>query len=501
MSKKALISVSNKSGIVEFAKFLSQKGYGILSTGSTAKLLRENKVEVEAVENYTQFPEMLDGRVKTLHPKIHGGILFIRNNKEHENTVKQFDIDPIDIVVVNLYPFEEVALKTDDFDTLIENIDIGGPSMLRAAAKNHKDVLVVCDTNDYKKIMNNFDNIDEEARRSYALKAFAHTAYYDSLIVEKFHCEDTNKTGIAIKKVQDLRYGENPQQKAAFYKDPLQTGIADAKQLNGKELSYNNLLDADVAYRIMSEFNETACAIIKHNTPCGVAIANDDIDAYEKALSCDPVSAFGGIIGINSIICKDLAKKISERFFEVVIAYGYEKEALEILKGKKNLRVIEVKKIEPQNTKEIRSIIGGYLLQESDSHSKFEYKIVSKEQPSKNQLEDLEFAFKVSKFVKSNAIVYAKDGKTLAIGGGQTSRIDSAKFAAIRAKELNIELNGCVMASDGFFPFRDSVDLAHSLGVEAIIEPGGSIRDKEVIKAADEFDIPLLFTGIRHFRH
>ena len=501
MSKKALISVSDKSGIIEFAKFLSQKGYGILSTGSTAKLLRENKVDVEAVENYTQFPEMLDGRVKTLHPKIHGGILFIRNNKEHENTIKQFDIDPIDIVVVNLYPFEEVALKTDDFDTLIENIDIGGPSMLRAAAKNHKDVLVVCDTNDYKKIMNNFDNIDEAARRSYALKAFAHTAYYDSLIVEKFHCEDTNKTGIAIKKVQDLRYGENPQQKAAFYKDPLQIGIADAKQLNGKELSYNNLLDADVAYRIMSEFNETVCAIIKHNTPCGAALGNDDIDAYEKALSCDPVSAFGGIIGINSIICKKLAKKISERFFEVVIAYGYEKEALEILKGKKNLRVIEVKKIEPQNTKEIRSIIGGYLLQESDAHSKFKYKIVSKEQPSNNQLEDLEFAFKVSKFVKSNAIVYAKDGKTLAIGGGQTSRIDSAKFAAIRAKELNIELNGCVMASDGFFPFRDSVDLAHSLGVEAIIEPGGSIRDKEVIEAANEFEIPLLFTGIRHFRH
>ncbi len=501
MSKKALISVFNKEGIVEFAKFLSNQGYGILSTGSTKKLLSKNGISVEAVEDYTGFPEMLDGRVKTLHPKIHGGILYVRNNEEHKKTVEQYGIDSIDIVVVNLYPFEEVALKTNDVDTLIENIDIGGPSMLRAAAKNYKSVLVVCDINDYKTITDNFDKIDENARKNYALKAFAHTAYYDSLIVEKFAYNKSNSTAIALKKRLELRYGENPQQKASFYKDPLKKGIADAKQLNGKELSYNNILDIDVTYRIMLEFNKTVCAIVKHNTPCGVATADNMVDAYENALSCDPISAFGGIIGINGTVDETLAEKIIERFYEVIVAYGYTESALDILRKKKNLRVIEVKKTAGLTFKEIRSVLGGYLLQDSDSTEQFKYDIVSKTQPTKEQILDLEFAFRIAKFVKSNAIVYAKNGKTLAIGGGQTSRIDSAKFAAIRAKELNIKLDGCVMASDGFFPFKDSIELAHSLGVAAIVEPGGSIRDSEVIQAADEFGIPLLFTHIRHFRH
>ncbi len=498
---KALISVSDKTGIVKFANFLSQKGYEILSTGSTAKLLKENGISVIAVEDYTEFPEMLDGRVKTLHPKIHGGILFKRDNANHQETVKRFNIDPIDIVVVNLYPFEETALKTDDVDTLIENIDIGGPSMIRAAAKNYKDVLIVCNTKDYDEIMQNFDNINEETRKKYALKAFAHTAYYDSLIIEKFDFYETNNIGIALKKVQDLRYGENPQQEAAFYKDPLKVGIADAKQLHGKELSYNNILDIDVSYRIMIEFDETVCAIIKHNTPCGVALGKNALDAYEKALSCDPISAFGGIIGINTTVDKSLAKAISERFYEVVVAYGFDKDALDILTQKKNIRLIEAKKIDSKPFREIRSTLGGYLVQESDSKIPFNFEVVSNSQPTKKQLEDLEFAFRVAKFVKSNAIVYAKDKKTLAIGGGQTSRIDSAKFAAIRAKELNIDLNDSVMASDGFFPFRDSVDTAHELGVKAIVQPGGSIRDSEVIEAANEFNIPLLFTGVRHFRH
>ena len=501
MNKKALISVSDKTGVVEFAKFLSKKGYGILSTGSTAKLLKENGVDVEAVEHYTEFPEMLDGRVKTLHPKIHGGILYVRGNAEHEKKIKEFNIDSIDIVAVNLYPFEETALKTDDVDTLIENIDIGGPSMLRAAAKNYKGVLVVCDTNDYKPIMDSFDSIDEEKRRYYALKAFAHTAYYDSLIIEKFDFYETDNIGVAFKKVQDLRYGENPQQKAVFYKDPLKIGIADAKQLHGKELSYNNILDIDVSYRIMAEFDDTVCAIIKHNTPCGVALGSNPKDAYEKALSCDPISAFGGIIGINTTVDKELAQAIAQRFYEVVVAYGFSKEALDILTQKKNIRLIEAKRIDNARFREIRSTLGGYLVQENDAKDEFKYDVVSKAKPTDEQIEDLEFAFRVSKFVKSNAIVYAKDKKTLAIGGGQTSRIDSAKFAAVRAKELNIDLNGCVMASDGFFPFRDSVDTAQKLGVKAIAEPGGSIRDSEVIEAADEYNIPLLFTGIRHFRH
>lgn len=501
MGKKALISVWNKEGVVDIAKFLEAKGYEILSTGSTGKLLLEKGVKVVSVEEYTEYPEMLSGRVKTLHPKVHGGILFIRNNLEHIETIKKFNIDPIDIVIVNLYPFEDTALKTDNEDELIENIDIGGPTMLRSAAKNFKSVLVVSDPNDYKEVMDNFDSIDEDFRRRYALKTFSNTAYYDSLIIEKFKFEKGQNKGLAMKKVQDLRYGENPQQEAVFYKDPLNIGIADAEQLHGKELSYNNILDIDVVYRIMIEFKETVCAIVKHNTPCGVATGKNASDAYEKALSCDPISAFGGIIGINGKIDAELANKIGDRFYEVVVAYDFEEEALNILERKKNIRLLKVKKIEPYKFKEVKSVLGGYVMQGNDMPHNFEYSLASNSTPTNEQIKDLEFAFKIVKFVKSNAIVYAKNGKTLAIGGGQTSRIDSAKFAQIRAKELNIDLKGCVMASDGFFPFRDSVDFAYSLGVSAIVEPGGSIRDNEVIEAANEYKIPLLFTRIRHFRH
>jgi len=501
MGKKALISVWDKDNAVEFAEFLQDKGYEILSTGSTGKLLKDNGIDVTFIEEYTKSKEMFGGRVKTLHPMVHGGILYVRGNKDHEKTAQEFNIDPIDIVVVNLYPFEATALRTDDSDELIENIDIGGPAMLRSAAKNFKSVLVVSEVKDYKEVMDKFDDIDEEFRKRYALKAFAKTAYYDSLIIEKFKLKSAYELGIPLKHIQNLRYGENPAQSAKFYKNPLNIGIADAEQLHGKELSYNNILDIDVVYRMIIEFDKTACVIVKHNTPCGAAVGKDVTDAYEKALSCDPISAFGGIIGINGSVNIELAKKISGRFYEVVVAFDFEEKALEILKSKKNIRLIKVKKIKPYKFNEIRSVLGGYLVQENDLDGKFLYKVVSKSKPTENQITDLEFASKIVKFVKSNAIVYAKDGKTLAIGAGQTSRIDSAKFAAIRAKELNIDLIGSVMASDGFFPFRDSIDFAHSIGVEAVVEPGGSIRDKEVIEAADEFSIPLIFTGTRHFRH
>ncbi len=501
MEKAALISVYNKDGIVKFAEFLKNKGFKIISTGSTAKLLNSNGVETIKVEEYTGVKEMLDGRVKTLHPKIHGGILFKKNDPAHKETIEKLNIFDIRVVVVNLYPFEDVAIKTDDEDDLIENIDIGGPTLLRAAAKNFKDVLVVCDPEDYEWIIENFDSIDEKKRKEFALKTFAKTSYYDGIIVDKLSKTNTFKEkGIAIKIKQELRYGENPHQKAYFGYNPLMKGIANLEQLNGKELSYNNILDIDVAYRMILDFDKTTCSIIKHNTPCGVAQSDDQTQAYINALACDPVSAFGGIIGINDKLNKDVAKLITERFYEVVVAFDFEEEALELLKTKKNLRVIRMPKVDLKFT-ELRSVLGGYLIQESDAKDDFDLEVVSRVKPTDDQIEDLKFAFKVAKYAKSNAIVYAKGKKTLAIGAGQTSRVDSAKFAAQRAKDLNIELNGCVMASDGFFPFRDSVDFASEIGVKAIAEPGGSIRDKEVIEAADEHRIALIFTHTRHFRH
>ncbi len=501
MEKRALISVSNKDGIVDFARFLSQKGYKILSTGSTARILMDSGVETQPVEEYTHFKEILSGRVKTLHPRIHAGILFKRDDSEHLRTIEELDIDPIDVVVVNLYPFERVAKTSNDMEELIENIDIGGPTLLRAAAKNYKHVLVVCDPADYNYVMESFDTIGEEERFRLAMKAFSHTAYYDSLIVERFEHAFQNSCAVPMKKAFDLRYGENPHQKASLFKDPLIKGIPDAEQLHGKELSYNNLLDIDIAYRIMLEFDEPACAIIKHTTPCGVACAESHTEAFKRALETDPVSAFGGIIGINGTVSDELASLISARFFEVVVAYDFQKSALETLKVRKNLRLVKIKAQDYANLKEVRSIIGGYLVQDADLKKPFNYKVVSEKKPSQDELIDLEFAFRVAKFVKSNAIVFAKNRATLAIGGGETSRIDAARFASLRAKELNIDLKGSVMASDGFFPFRDSVDLAAKLGVTAIVEPGGSIRDSEVIQASNEHSIALLFTGIRHFRH
>ena len=501
MERAAIISVYDKSGVSEFANFLKNRGYTIISTGSTAKVLKENGVDVVEVENYTGVKEMLSGRVKTLHPKIHGGILFKREDREHLKTVEEMGIFNIEVVVVNLYPFEQVAVKTDREDELIENIDIGGPTLLRAAAKNYKDVLVICEPEDYRWVMENFDNIDRETRKRFALKVFAKTSYYDGLIAEKLsNGSNFKEMGIPVKTKMNLRYGENPHQKAFFGYSPLFKGISNMEQLNGKELSYNNILDIDVAYRMILEFEKITCVIIKHNTPCGVATRNNGTDAYIKALEGDPISAFGGIIGINTIVNKELAQLITERFYEVVIAFGYEKEALEVLKTKKNLRVLKVPEADLRFT-EIRTVLGGYLIQESDYESDFTYETVSKRKPTEEQIRELEFAFKVAKYAKSNAVVYAKDRAVVAIGAGQTSRIDSVKFAAIKAKELGRDLKGSVLASDGFFPFRDSIDFAKEVGVEAIVEPGGSIRDKEVIEAADEHGIALIFTHTRHFRH
>ncbi len=501
MEKAAIISVYDKSGILEFANFLKNRGYTIISTGSTAKVLKENGVDVVEVENYTGVKEMLSGRVKTLHPKIHGGILFQRDNREHLKTVENMGIFNIEVVVVNLYPFEQVAVKTDREDELIENIDIGGPTLLRAAAKNYRDVLVICEPEDYRWVMKNFDNIDRETRKKFALKVFAKTSYYDGLITEKLSSGSNFKEmGIPVKTKMNLRYGENPHQKAFFGYSPLFKGISNMEQLNGKELSYNNILDIDVAYRMILEFEKTTCVIIKHNTPCGVATRDSGVDAYSKALEGDPISAFGGIIGINTVVDRELARLITERFYEVVIAFGYEEEALDVLKTKKNLRVLKVQEADLRFT-EIRTVLGGYLIQESDHRSGFTYEIVSKKKPTEKQIRDLEFAFKVAKYAKSNAVVYAKDRAVLSIGAGQTSRIDSVKFAAIKARELGKDLKGSVLASDGFFPFRDSTDFAKEVGVEAIVEPGGSIRDQEVIEAANEHGIALIFTHIRHFRH
>ena len=504
---KAIISVYDKSGIVEFAKFLEGKGVEIISTGSTYALLKENDINAKSVENYTGFEEILDGRVKTLQYKIHAGILADLNKPKHKEELLAHNIELIDIVVVNLYPFEQVALRSNNEDELIENIDIGGPTLIRAASKNYKRVLVVVDPKDYTKVMENFDNIDIDFRKKCALKAFALTSYYDSVIVEKFgYRGDMLNVGLRLKKF--LRYGENPHQMAGFYRLPLKKGLPNMVQLQGKEISFNNILDIDVAYRMMIESsflnNNYMCAIIKHNTPCGVAFGDSALTAYEKALYTDPVSAFGGIVGLNNVVDEKLAKKISERFFEVVVAFDFEKEALSILSKKKNLILVKVDRIDLnsyKNNKDIKSVIGGFVVQDIDYINEFSYETVTKTKPTDKQIEDLKFAWFVAKFAKSNAICFALNAQALAIGAGQTSRVDALKCAAQKAKDLGIDLSGSVLASDGFFPFRDNIDVAKACGAVAFVQPGGSIRDEEVIQACDEYNLPMIFTKKRHFRH
>lgn len=512
--KRALISLSDKTGIVEFASKLNKLGVEIISTGGTAKLLKENKINIVEISEFTGFPEILDGRVKTLNPKVHAGILNIRDNEAHQKTMKELGLVDIDMVVVNLYPFEKTISNKDvKLDEAIENIDIGGPTMIRSAAKNFKFVSVIVDNNDFGKIEKELEEkggITYETRIDLARKAFTHTAVYDSIISNYFNqilnIKFPEEIAIAARKKQGMRYGENPHQEAAFYTQPniKEPSVSTGKQLQGKELSFNNIIDINAAVEIVKEFKEPVVTIIKHTNPCGTAIGENNLDAYIKALECDPVSAFGGIVGTNREIGKELAEKLAEIFLEVVIAPKFDNEALEILSAKKNLRLIEIENLDNfirDEELDIKKVTGGMLLADRDLHV-FEdvrtLEVPTKRKPTEDEYKALNFAWKVAKHVKSNAIVYAKNDRTIGVGAGQMSRVDSSKIAADKARS---PLKGCVMASDAFFPFRDSVDEAASRGITAIIQPGGSIRDKEVIQACDEHNIAMVFTGIRHFKH
>ena len=524
--KRALLSVSDKTGLVEFGKFLSDLGVEILSTGGSAKTLADAGIAVKEVAEHTGFPEMMDGRVKTLHPKIHGGLLALRDNDDHVGSMTEHDISAIDLLVVNLYPFEETVEKGADFATCIENIDIGGPAMIRSASKNHAFVTVVVEAADYSDVMasikENGGATDAGLRKKLAAKAFARTGSYDAAISAWFASElgDTypDRLNITAQKQQTLRYGENPHQDAAFYVTRSATprrGIATAEQLQGKELSYNNLNDTDAAFELVSEFNPEegpAVAIIKHANPCGVARADNYIDAYNKALLCDQTSAFGGIIALNGKLDAETAREISKIFTEVVIATDADEEALEIMSAKKNLRLLLTGGLaDPRSVGQtIRTVAGGYLVQGRDNGiiTLNDLKVVTKRQPSEQELKDLLFAFTVCKHVKSNAIIYVKDSATVGIGAGQMSRVDSAKTAvrkAIDASEaagLSYTMTeGSVVASDAFFPFADGLLSAAEAGVTAVIQPGGSIRDEEIIAAADELGLAMVLTGMRHFKH
>ena len=522
--KRALISVSDKKGIVKFASALNNAGIKIISTGGTFSELKNANIEVKDVSSVTNFPEILDGRVKTLHPKIHGGLLNIRSNKKHQKTINEQKIENIDLLVVNLYPFEDTIKNKSDYKTCIENIDIGGPAMIRAAAKNHDSVGVIVDPNDYDEIINEINDNDlsltKETLKKLALKAFARTSAYDSMISNWL----SNELDIPLGKYksiggiehQNLRYGENPHQKAKFYNDGSNVcGLITANQIQGKELSYNNINDTNAAFELVSEFDpnlKSAVAIIKHANPCGVATGDSLNSAYKKALRCDSVSAFGGIIALNKELDVETAKEISEIFTEVIIAPSISDEAKNILSSKKNLRVLITGGLaDPEKSGVmIRSVAGGFLAQTKDNIiiDKKNLKVVTKRQPSDRELDDLLFAFKVAKHVKSNAIVYAKDGSTVGIGAGQMNRLDSSRIAARKsddaAKMINLQeplAVGSVVASDAFFPFADGLMAAADAGVTAIIQPGGSIRDDEVIEAADNANLAMLFTGIRHFNH
>ncbi|SFA45705.1 IMP cyclohydrolase /phosphoribosylaminoimidazolecarboxamide formyltransferase [Parageobacillus thermantarcticus] len=509
--KRALLSVSNKEGIVSLAKQLVELGVEIISTGGTKKVLAEAGVPVIGISDVTGFPEILDGRVKTLHPIIHGGLLAIRDNERHQNELREHHITPIDLVVVNLYPFQQTIAKSDvTFAEAIENIDIGGPTMLRAAAKNHQYVTVVVDPVDYDTVVQELKehgDVSAETKLKLAAKVFRHTAAYDAMIAEYL----TNKTGeeypesltITFEKKQALRYGENPHQTAAFYKKPLGSSfsIAKATQLHGKELSYNNINDANAALQIVKEFAEPAAVAVKHMNPCGVGTGATIYEAFTKAYEADPTSIFGGIIALNREVDKETAEKMHEIFLEIVIAPSFCKEALDILTQKKNIRLLTVDFAAP-NTKEklLVSVQGGLLVQEADTRTldDAELKVVTKREPTEQEWEALRFAWKVVKHVKSNAIVLAKDGMTIGVGAGQMNRVGAAKIAIEQAGE---KAKGAVLASDAFFPMDDTVEAAAKAGITAIIQPGGSIRDADSIKKADEYGIAMVFTGIRHFKH
>nr|WP_263327149.1 bifunctional phosphoribosylaminoimidazolecarboxamide formyltransferase/IMP cyclohydrolase [Neobacillus sp. Marseille-Q6967] len=509
--RRALISVSDKTGIVDLAKELETLGIEIISTGGTAKLLAEKGIKVTGISEVTGFPEILDGRVKTLHPSIHSGLLAIRDKEEHQKQIEELGIQPIDLVVVNLYPFKETISKASvTYEEAIENIDIGGPTMLRSAAKNHAFVTVVVDALDYPAILNEIKNggVTIDTKRRLAAKVFRHTAAYDALISEYL----TKQTGeewpdqytVTFEKAQNLRYGENPHQKAGFYRRPLSKSgtLSTAEQLHGKELSYNNINDADAALSIVKEFDQPAVVAVKHTNPCGVGIGNTIFEAYQKAYESDPVSIFGGIIAANRPIDKSTAMRMKEIFLEIIMAPDFEEEALAVLKEKKNLRLLKTGdvRLESQPDLLLSSVSGGVLVQEEDVKqiTVDDLQVVTERKPTNEEVEQLLFAWKVVKHVKSNAIVLTRDFQTIGVGAGQMNRVGSAKIAIEQAEE---RAKGSFLASDAFFPMADTVEEAAKAGITAIIQPGGSIRDEESIEAANKHGITMVFTGIRHFKH
>ncbi|MBY6187733.1 bifunctional phosphoribosylaminoimidazolecarboxamide formyltransferase/IMP cyclohydrolase [Marinobacter hydrocarbonoclasticus] len=523
--RRALLSVSDKTGIVEFARALSERGVELLSTGGTARLLADSGLNVTEVSDYTGFPEMMDGRVKTLHPKVHGGILGRR--EQDDAVMDSHGIQPIDMVVVNLYPFAQTVAKAGcTLEDAVENIDIGGPTMVRSAAKNHKDVTIVVNAHDYDRVIAEMDagegSLTFKTRFDLAIAAFEHTAAYDGMIANYFGTMvpsyGDNKEGDEesvfprtfnqqfIKK-QDMRYGENSHQRAAFYveKNVQEASVATAEQLQGKALSYNNIADTDAALECVKEFDVPACVIVKHANPCGVALGDNILAAYDRAFQTDPTSAFGGIIAFNRELDGDTAKAIVDRqFVEVIIAPSVSEDAKAIVADKKNVRLLACGQWQSKTTEfDTKRVNGGLLVQDRDQGmvTLDDVKVVSKRQPTAEQLQDLMFCWKVAKYVKSNAIVYAKDGMTVGVGAGQMSRVYSAKIAGIKAADEGLTVPGSVMASDAFFPFRDGIDAAAQAGISCVIQPGGSMRDQEVIDAADEHDMVMVFTGMRHFKH
>jgi phosphoribosylaminoimidazolecarboxamide formyltransferase / IMP cyclohydrolase len=515
--RRAILSVTDKTGLVDFAQKLADMGVELISTGGTATMLRDSGISVKDISELTGFPEMLDGRVKTLHPKVHGGILHRRENPSHRTTVAEHGIQPIDMVVVNLYAFEKTAAKPGvHFEELIENIDIGGPSMIRSAAKNFQDVAVVTSPEDYGRIAEEMAKsggaLSSATKWRLAQKAFATTAAYDSAIAstlervsangrfELHHAEEgfPRTLRLSFNKVMDLRYGENPHQKAAMYSDGSGTGVANARQLQGKELSYNNIVDLQAAWDLAHEFDEPVCAIIKHTNPCGTATGKTLAEAYKKALECDPVSAFGGVIGVNRPIDADAAEEMAKLFLEVIAAPRFEEAAQAKFAAKKNLRLVEISTASQKWI--LKNVSGGILVQDADVRplSESDLKVVTKRQPTAAERRALLFTWKVCKHVKSNAILYARDGQTVGVGAGQMSRVDSCKMGAMKAV---LPLKGTVVASDAFFPFPDGVEEIAKAGATAIIQPGGSVRDQEVIEAADRLGLAMIFTGVRHFRH
>jgi phosphoribosylaminoimidazolecarboxamide formyltransferase / IMP cyclohydrolase len=527
---RALISVSDKTGIVELAQTLHALGVSLISTGGTAKLLADQGLPVTEVAEVTAFPEMLDGRVKTLHPKVHGGLLARRELPEHMLALKAHGIDTIDLLVVNLYPFEATVAKPGcTLEDAIENIDIGGPAMVRSAAKNWKDVAVLTDAAQYPAVIDELKasgKLSDNSRFALSVAAFNRISQYDGAISD-YLSSISFEEGVSVPKrsefpgqangrfvkLQDLRYGENPHQNAAFFRDlyPAPGSLVTAKQLQGKELSYNNIADADAAWECVKSFSAPACVIVKHANPCGVAMGKDAHEAYSKAFQTDPTSAFGGIIALNRVLDGAGAQAISKQFVEVLMAPGYTEEALAVFKAKANVRVLEIA-LPPggknpweqgRNAQDIKRVGSGLLIQTADNHElqRSDLKVVSKLQPTEQQLDDLMFAWTVAKYVKSNAIVFCKDGMTMGVGAGQMSRLDSARIASIKAGHANLSLQGTAVASDAFFPFRDGLDVVVDAGASCVIQPGGSMRDQEVIDAADERGVVMVTTGVRHFRH